>query len=74
MITPSKVIPYNKSLISKFELILSINKDSISVIELYRLLQKNFDEVDQFMMTLDALFVLGKINVDFKKGTIYYVK
>jgi hypothetical protein len=40
--------------------------------ELYQDVAKHFESVDQFLLTLDLLYVLGRINVDITSKTLIY--
>ena len=73
MITPSKYIPFDKSIIFKMLSLVHEKEDGISIVELYRQHASSFDGVDEFMFSLDVLYVLNKIEVDFKEGTLRYV-
>lgn len=70
---PNKVICYNESILSKFPLILNILQNTeCPIIELYRKLQNCID-IKDFIDALDCLFALGKININHKTRSIYYV-
>lgn len=71
MITPSKFIPLKDSAIGKLSY-LRIGVKQIGVHDLYISVADKFDGVDQFMYTLDVLYVLNKINIDFQKGIVVY--
>ncbi|ELQ15938.1 hypothetical protein A989_02985 [Xanthomonas translucens DAR61454] len=47
--------------------VLSQGPAPISVSALYKHVAKNFDSIDQFLLTLDLLFVLERIDID--RGT-----
>lgn len=64
MIVPNKTIPYNASLLSKLPIILRRLYTPASPVELYHELRSNFDDLSQFLLTLDVLYVLGKITFD----------
>lgn len=64
MIVPNKTIPYNVSLLSKLPIILRRLRIPAHPVELYHELQSNFDDLSQFLLTLDVLYVLGKISFD----------
>lgn len=75
MITPNKFVSYEKSILSKLEAFLKNSTSEIKIIDLYNYMQKKkvFDSPEEFILTLDALHVLGKINVNFDKRTIQSV-
>ncbi|MCM3732352.1 hypothetical protein M3196_11835 [Fictibacillus nanhaiensis] len=75
MIVPNKVIPFNESIVGKMPVILKeLKKEDIKLTELYLKVQEDFEEIDEFIYSLEALFLLDAINVDFKKGVVKYVK
>ena len=70
---PNKVISYNESIISKFPIILNLLKSKdYKVMELYEKLKADLD-IECFIETLDCLFALGKIEIDYKARRIHYV-
>ena len=70
---PNKVISYNESIISKFPIILNLLKSKdYKVMELYEKLKADLD-IECFIETLDCLFALGKIVIDYTARRIHYV-
>lgn len=62
---PSKITSYKDSLLNKFPLLMkNIEKDGISIYELYEITKKYFDDIEQFIDALDYLYVLNKIELD----------
>ncbi|MFD2334385.1 ABC-three component system middle component 7 [Cohnella sp. GCM10020058] len=75
MLTPNKIISFNESIIGKMIVILrhlELGEQSIS--KLYHQTFHNFDEIDEFIFSLEVLYLLDSIEVDFGKGAIKYVK
>lgn len=70
MITPSKATSYSSSILSRIEYVLE--SSATDVRSLYEDTRKHFDDVDHFIVTLDVLFVLGRVNVS-KTGEIRLV-
>lgn len=70
MITPNKFIALDESILSRLELILDEQIDEMSIRDLYRSVALRFDTADQFLLALDVLYVLGRIDVDFKTETV----
>lgn len=61
---PNKVIPYKKSVLSKFPLVLKeLETQDYSVLSLYRKLEKKFNGLSEYIDTLDCLFYLGTIEL-----------
>ncbi|MFG6497269.1 hypothetical protein P8610_18040 [Fictibacillus sp. UD] len=75
MIVPNKVISYSESIIGKMLNVLErISEDEVSIEHLYSSTQEYFEEVDEFIYSLDVLYLLDVIQVDFNKGVVKYVK
>lgn len=70
MITPNKITPFSRSVLSKLEVILSERDEDL--ISLYEATKSKFESIDQFMYALDVLFVLGKIEAIHNTGAIEY--
>jgi hypothetical protein len=70
MITPNKVVPLAKSALGLTRFLLDEAPDSESISELQERTSKHFESIDQFILTIDLLFVLGRISVDFETGRI----
>ncbi|MBU8575939.1 ABC-three component system middle component 7 [Bacillus pumilus] len=74
MIVPNKVIRFNESIIGKMTIILNfLSEKEMTIKELFFITQDYFDEIDEFIYSLDALFLLDAIQVDFDKGVVTYV-
>lgn len=72
---PSKAISYSNSVLSKFVPVLDIIvRGNISPNSLYILTKKQFTNIEEYIDTLDCLFVLGIINMNEKSEVLYYVK
>ncbi|CAD0363721.1 hypothetical protein CFBP498_49290 (plasmid) [Xanthomonas hortorum pv. vitians] len=73
MISPNKVVRLKDSALGKTVFILSQGSAPIGVSALYQRVAKNFDSIDQFLLTLDLLFVLERIDIDPGTRMITYV-
>lgn len=72
MLFPNKTISYNESIISKMIIILEEKEsETINVNELYKTLEKKFENIDEFIYALDNLYSLGYI--DLKDEDLIYV-
>ena len=72
MIVPNKAISYESSLLSKLPIILQIlYHEQLTAVELYYRVHKDFEDVSQFILAMDTLFVLGKIEL--LDGDLKYV-
>lgn len=70
MITPNKFIPLDESILSKLEIVLDEQSNEMGIRELYRAVAHRFDTADQFLLALDVLYVLGRVDVNFKTETV----
>lgn len=69
MILPNKAIRLEESALSRASTILRV-ETPISLVELFEEVSDEFDSPQQFMLALDLLFVLGKINLDMDTGIV----
>lgn len=75
MIVPNKVVRFSESIIGKMPIILEyLSKQDMTVKELFFTTQDYFEEIDEFIYSLDVLFLLNAIKVDFDKGVVTYVR
>jgi hypothetical protein len=70
MLIPNKAIPLDESCLYKTTKILDVLTDDIDVIELYLKTKNKFNDLAEFMDTLDLLYLLGKVKLDYEKGII----
>lgn len=70
MITPSKTISFKDSIAFKMMFILDERFEEISLVELYKNTKRMFLGLDEFIYALDALYVLGKIDMDIELGKV----
>ncbi len=72
---PNKVIPYRKSVLSKFPLVLKeLEAQDCSVLVLYRKLEKKLDGLSEYMDILDCLYYLGAVELLPGGVKLHYVK
>ena len=72
---PSKIINYNESIIGKFSFILDeISNKEINIYELFDKLKKKFNNVEEYLVTLEVLYLLNKIEILEDSEVIKYVK
>lgn len=75
MIYPNKNIRFEESIIYKMLSILEQReKSTIGIHELYNETKLKFNNTDEFIISLDVLFALDMIDVDFENENISYVK
>lgn len=69
---PNKLYSYSNSILSKFPIVLkSLQKGDVQVLYLYTSNQDEFESINDFIETLDALYALRKIEYDVEKGVIH---
>jgi hypothetical protein len=44
--------------------------EGTDLIALYRDVSKDFESIDQFLLSLDILFILGRIDIDLQTGVV----
>lgn len=70
---PSKVTPYQSSILAVFPVVLSLlEKDDMKPGELYKKVKNKVDDVAEFLDILDCLYALGKIVIDDERGVLHY--
>jgi len=70
---PNKFTTFDKSILAKISLLIIDEIDSITIFELIELRLQKFEDISEFMLALDVLYVLGKIELDENQGIINYV-
>lgn len=75
MIYPNKHIQFEESIIYKMIFLLEAQEYSeISITELFTNTISKFQNADEFIYSLDVLYILDEIEIDFKNEIIKYVK
>jgi len=70
MIVPNKFTSLDQSLIAKLPILLAGMETDRPVLELYESNQHRFEDVGEFLIARDALYVLGRIELDSDSGTL----
>ncbi|AOM42649.1 ABC-three component system middle component 7 [Xenorhabdus hominickii] len=70
MITPSKSISIQDSILFKMTTILEAEFDEIKITDLHKKILNKFSSLDEFIYSLDLLFILEKITLNPDNGTI----
>lgn len=73
MITPNKFTSFDQSSISKLPKILEALSVANGLNELYREVEKNFEDISEFIICIDVLYVLGRIEINRENGEIINV-
>lgn len=75
MILPNKLINFQDCILAKTVYILEKISDSdFSVIGLYEQVEIHFEDLNEYMLALDVLYVLGKIEYNEELQVIQYVE
>ncbi len=70
---PSKFTNFDNSILAKISMLMLVDVETISLSELIRIRLDKFEDISEFMLALDVLFVLKKIELVDNKGLIKYV-
>lgn len=70
MIVPTKFTSFDESVISRIPRLLRAIDCEISVYDLYKETESYFEDVGEFILALDSLFVLGRVDLDSTRGVI----
>ncbi len=71
---PSKVTPYQASILAKFPAVLSgLETEDMKPDALYKKVKSKVTDVGEFLEILDCLFALGKIELYEEEGVLRYV-
>ncbi|OTA18061.1 hypothetical protein Xvie_00747 [Xenorhabdus vietnamensis] len=70
MITPNKFTSFEQSLLSKLHYILEALPVVSRLNELYEKVEKNFEDVSEFIACIDVLYILGRIELNRDGGEI----
>lgn len=72
MITPNKVITLGESALGRTPIVLKEKGSQGNLAGLYEKVCKDFESIDQFLLALDVLYLLNKIDVDLSTGVVTY--
>lgn len=70
MILPNKLIPFNKSVLAKVVYILKeLETGKEPCVEVFAKVRHQLEDINEYILALDVLYVLEKITID-EKGVI----
>ena len=69
---PNKVITLRESALGRTPIILHENASQANLVSLYGKVGKEFESIDQFLLAIDVLYILGQIDVDLSTGLVTY--
>jgi hypothetical protein len=70
---PSKFTNFDSSILAKISMLILDDVETISLSELVRIRLEEFEDISEFMLALDVLFALEKIELEDDRGVIKYV-
>lgn len=71
---PNKITTFSESVLSKFPAVLrAVENGDMPVLQLYKSLKTETEDVETFLEVLDCLYALGKIDFNEQERTICYV-
>ena len=70
MITPNKTTPFKESITYKMTYILDENFEQLALIDIYKNTKNKFDDIAEFILAIDVLYILDKIDIDKNTGNI----
>ena len=70
---PNKFTSFDKSILAKISMLILEGIDAISLSELIQMRLDKFEDISEFMLALDVLYVLGKVELEESQGMIKYV-
>ncbi len=70
MITPGKTISFKDSIVFKMTYILDEPFCEMSIVDLYKKTKRKFSGLDEFVLAMDVLYILGVIDVNIELGKV----
>lgn len=71
---PSKVTPYQDSILAKYPVVLNcLVEQNMKPGDLYKKVKSKVLDIGEFLEILDCLFALGKVEFDKERGALHYV-
>lgn len=70
---PSKFTNFDRSILAKLSYLILDDIEIVPLSELINIRLDKFEDIGEFMLALDVLFVLGKVEFEEDKGVIKYV-
>ncbi|WP_017756039.1 ABC-three component system middle component 7 [Calidifontibacillus oryziterrae] len=62
MIIPNKITPFKESIISKIPYVLNVlQQQNENPVDLWEKVQSHFEDINEFILTLDVAFVLSAL-------------
>jgi hypothetical protein len=75
MIYPNKLVRFNQSIVGKMLFVLDkLDSKNVNIQELYATTAEYFEDISEFLYSLDVLYLLDMIEYDPEKGLLIYAK
>ena len=75
MICPNKSITFSESILSKtLPILTQLECGNYEIAEIYLATKNIYTEINEFILALDVLFIIGTIEIDNKSREVIYVK
>lgn len=71
---PNKVVSIKKSILWKLPDIVECLRNNDNLIEAYHSAEKKIEDINEFLFSIDILYLLDMIEIDNTKGNYSYVK
>jgi hypothetical protein len=72
LITPNKVLSLKESALGRLGLLLRDGPNDVDLVSLYESVADQFESVDQFLLAIDTLFILGRVDVNLTTRIVTY--
>lgn len=73
MITPNKITSLDESIMGKMSCLMLDDTHEITLKELMALRLREFSDIGEFVLALDALYVLGSVEFEEEREVVRYV-
>lgn len=71
---PSKVVNIKKSILWTLPEIVEVLKKNNNLLEVYHELEKKLNDINEFMLSIDILYILDRIEINDEMGNYTYVE
>lgn len=71
---PSKVVNIKKSILWTLPEIVEVLKKNNNLLEAYQELEKKLNDINEFMLSIDILYILDRIEINDEMGNYTYVE
>jgi hypothetical protein len=72
LITPNKALSLKESALGRLSALLRDRSGDVDLVTLYHQVADQFESIDQFLLALDILFLLGSVDVNLITRVVTY--